>query len=344
MERLRTLLVREEKRSQTTQKYLRDLHKLMEFVKEQPITKEALIQYKEFLEQCGKYKASSINSYLVAANQFCEAMGWTELCVKTIKIQKEVFSSENQELTEQDYERLVQAAMKNGDKRLALIIQTLGSTGIRISELQYITVSTLQTGIAEIYNKGKIRRILYPSSLLAILQEYVKKEKLDSGSIFCTRTGRPLDRSNLWRAMKKLCRITGVEEKKVFPHNIRHLFARGFYRLEHDIAKLADVLGHSSIETTRIYIKTTGREHKKQLDRMKMGVLKTLVWEEEQEGEKRKGKNRKAGVLKEKCMESMKCNTEKRCRQANPAVEKSEREVSEKNIRKRNFGAGGGKK
>ena len=275
LETFRQALYEDEKRDATIKKYMRDVKKLKSFLGNREVSKELLIKYKENLEQCGKFKIRSINSFLAAANRLCEVMGWHELRIKMIRVQRETFCPENKELTEIEYKRLIDSAMTIGDERLALIIQTLGSTGIRISELQFITVESLKAGIADIYNKGKMRKILYPSDLQKVLREFCVKLKINSGPIFRTSSGRAVDRSNVWKAMKKLCIYAGVDEDKVYPHNLRHLFAKGFYRIKKDIAKLADVL-HSSIETTRIYIKSTGKEHKKQLDMMRMVVIKSL--------------------------------------------------------------------
>lgn len=272
----RQSLYEDEKRSATIKKYIRDVKKLQEFLGGKELSKELFIKYKEKLEQSGDFKIRSINSFLAAANHFCEVMGWKELRIKTIKVQRESFCPENKELTEAEYKRLINTAMKRGDDRLALIIQTLGSTGIRISELQYITVDSLKTGMSDIYNKGKVRKILYPSGLQKVLKEFAKKNHLKSGPIFRTCSGKAVDRSNVWKAMKNLCAEAGVAEEKVYPHNLRHLFAKSFYNIKSDIAKLADVMGHSSIETTRIYIKTTGKEHKRQLDMMKLVMVKSL--------------------------------------------------------------------
>lgn len=276
LETFRQALYEDEKRDATIKKYMRDVKKLKSFLGNRAVSKELLIKYKENLEQCGKFKIRSINSFLAAANRLCEVMGWHELRIKMIRVQRETFCPENKELTEIEYKRLIDSAMTIGDERLALIIQTLGSTGIRISELQFITVESLKAGIADIYNKGKMRKILYPSDLQKVLREFCVKLKINSGPIFRTSSGRAVDRSNVWKAMKKLCIYAGVDEDKVYPHNLRHLFAKGFYKIKKDIAKLADVLGHSSIETTRIYIKSTGKEHKKQLDMMRMVVIKSL--------------------------------------------------------------------
>ncbi len=269
-------LYEDEKRTSTIGKYMRDLGKFLEFLGGREVSKERLVQYKEYLQNSGEYKVSSINSFLAVVNHFCEVMGWTELRVKTLKVQEGAFSPEHRELTQEEYGRLVEAAAKRGDERLALIIQTLASTGIRISELQFVTVESLEVGMADIYNKGKMRRILYPSDLQEVLAQYARGNQLEGGPVFCTRNGKAVDRSNVWKAMKKLSVEAGVDAGKVFPHSLRHLFAKCFYEIKKDLAKLADVLGHSSIETTRIYIRSTGREHKKQLDMMKMAVITSL--------------------------------------------------------------------
>ena len=265
-------LVKAEKRKQTIEKYMRDVGKLKSFLDGRELTKELFICYKEHLENCGEYTPASINSFLSAANSFCEQMGWLDLRIKTIRIQQQVFESEDTELTSNEYQRLIKTALWNGNERLALIIQTLGSTGIRISELAFVTVESLGRGMSDVYNKGKVRRIMYPKELIKVLKAYVKKHGIENGSIFCTRTGRQLDRSNVWREMKKLCREANVSERKVFPHNLRHLFARCFYKLKRDIVLLSDVLGHTNISTTRLYIKSMGKEHQRQLDRMHMVI------------------------------------------------------------------------
>ena len=262
------MLIHAEKGKQTIEKYIRDIGKLKEYADGRNITKELLLEYKEYLETSGQYKITSINSYLAAANHYCEVMGWMDIRVKMIKMQKETFVPENKEITMHEYEKLIKAAYEKGNERLALIIETLGSTGIRISELSNITVESLKLGMSDIHNKGKVRRILYPTKLRNLLKDYIRREHITHGSIFVTSKGNPMNRSNVWRMMKKLCKAAGVSEEKVYPHNMRHLFARTFYKVKNDIAKLADVLGHSSIDTTRIYIKSTGREHIRQLDKM----------------------------------------------------------------------------
>lgn len=270
IETYRRRLADEEKRTQTIEKYVRDVRKLADFLAERQLTKHLMIAYKQHLEKCGLYCTSSINSFLAAANNMCETFGWSELKVKMIKVQRETFAPEEKELIQDEYERLVEAAHVAGKERLALIIQTLGSTGIRISELQFITVESLRCGSANVYNKGKARKVLFPETLRKVLLGYAVSKEIKCGKIFCTRSGKPLNRSNIWKELKNLCKNADVPESKVYPHNLRHLFARKFYTIKKDIVRLADVLGHSSIETTRIYVKTSGKEHKKLLDSMNM--------------------------------------------------------------------------
>lgn len=266
------ILYKDEKSQATIEKYLRDVRRLENYLNGRELTKEILVQYKEDLQCCGNYKIASINSYLAAANHFCECMGWAELRVKSLKMQREIFQSENQHLTKEEYKRLVKTAYKSGKIRLALIMETIASTGIRVSELSFISVCSLEEGMTDIYNKGKMRKVIYPKTLVKILKNYVQKNGIMEGAVFQTASGKPVDRANIWKEMKQICNAAGVDERKVYPHNLRHLFARAFYQIKKDIAKLADVLGHSNIETTRIYIKSTGNEHRKQLDAMEMIV------------------------------------------------------------------------
>lgn len=262
-------LIQSEKGRRTIEKYVRDVRRLMSYADGRIISQELLIKYKEYLKVEG-YKTTSINSYFAAINKYCEIMGCQNIHVKMIKIQKESFVTESEELSKNDYVRLVECAKQEGNIKLALIIETIACTGIRISELQYITVESLKKGMTDIYNKGKVRRILYPTALVGILDEYVIKNDIEKGAVFTTHNGQNMDRSNIWKMMKKLCEKAQVKKEKVYPHNIRHLFARCFYEQKPDIAKLADVLGHSNIETTRIYIKSTGKEHQRVLDDMGM--------------------------------------------------------------------------
>ncbi len=261
-------LYSEEKQQATVEKYLRDLKKLADFADGRELSKKLMVEYKETLKSSGEYKTRSINSYLVAANRFLEFMGWYDFRVKTFKIQKETFRSSERNLTKKDYWKLVGMAGKLGNARLAFLIQTICATGLRVSELEMITVSAVKKGVAHIYCKGKEREVFLPHSLRKKLMYYIARNKLDNGPVFRTAKGKPLDRSNIWKEMKSLCKHTGINPKKVFPHNLRHLFARTYYEMSRDIGKLADILGHNSIETTRIYIRASSGEHIKQLDDM----------------------------------------------------------------------------
>lgn len=262
----------EEKSLATIQKYMRDLQKLLDYAAGREITKRLMIQYKEDLRDSNKYRTSSINSFLVAANRLFEYLHWYEVRVKIFRVQKEVFEPENKNLTKEEYVKLVKTAEKLGKRRLAMIIQTICATGIRVSELSSITIESVKKGVADIYCKGKQRKVLITPNLQKKLMWYIRENNIDTGIVFQTSGGKAVNRSNIWREMKSLCVEAGVEKEKVYPHNLRHLFAKIFYKVEKDIAKLADVLGHSSIETTRIYIRTTSFEHQKQLDLMGLVV------------------------------------------------------------------------
>lgn len=255
----------------TISKYAHDLNALLTYLGDMPLTKAALIGWKEQLSTA--LAPTSINSMLVAANGFLQFFGWQELKVKLLKIQRTVFIDEEKELTRTEYERLVRAAERQENERLSLVIQTICSTGIRVSELRFITVEAVRIGRVEITNKGKRRTIFLPGSLCRVLTAYLKKHRKQKGTVFTTRTGKPLDRSNIWKDMKKLCETAGVDPHKVFPHNLRHLFARTFYALDHDLSRLADILGHSSIATTRIYTAECGTVHARQVERL--GLLIT---------------------------------------------------------------------
>ena len=199
-------------------------------------------------------------------------MEWYDLRVKKLKIQKQIFASTDKELSKAEYDRLLQAAKQKKNERLYLLMQTICSTGIRVSEVRYITVEAVARGIAEINCKGKRRQLFLPKQLCQVLKQYIKEQKIKSGSVFITKNGNPLDRSNIWTDMKKLCKAANVSEKKVFPHNLRHLFARTYYSLQKDIVRLADILGHSSVNTTRIYTMETGEIHRRQIQ--KLGLLR----------------------------------------------------------------------
>lgn len=256
----------QERSAATIQKYTHDLNELLSFLNGAPVTKAALIDWKQQIAE--NHAPTTVNSMLVAVNGFLSFMGWRELAVKPLKIQKSLFLDENRELTRAEYTRLVQAAEQRNNKRLSLVIQTICATGIRVSELRYITAEAVCAGRAEINNKGKHRVVFLPNKLRRVLQKYLQKQKKTVGAVFTTRTGKPLDRSNIWRDMKRLCECAGVDQGKVFPHNLRHLFARTFYTLERDLSRLADILGHSSVNTTRIYTAESGTVHQRQMERM----------------------------------------------------------------------------
>lgn len=264
-------LMKEEKSKATIDKYMCDLRKLKDYADGREITKSLTIEYKENLRIEHQYEISSVNSFLVAMNRFFEFMGWYDARVKTYKIQRAAFAAENKYLSKEEYKRLVAAARKMGNIRLALILNTICATGIRISELSYITAEAVKRGKVVIHNKGKVRIILIPSKLQEVLRLYMAQNKI-KGVVFCTASGKPVNRSNVWREMKSLYSEADVEMDKIFPHNLRHLFAQCFYSIQKDMAKLADVLGHSSIETTRIYIRTTCEEHRKQLEMLELVV------------------------------------------------------------------------
>ena len=261
-----TNLAEQERSAATLQKYAHDLNALLEYLADKPLTKTALIGWKEQLVEI--YAPASVNSMLAAVNGFFNFMGWRELTVKSLKIQKAVFADEKQELSRAEYVRLVRTAEAEKNERLALVIQTICATGIRVSELKFITARAVQSGRAEVSNKGKRRIVFLPEKLCRALKKYLQKQKRTEGPVFVTKTGKPLNRSNIWRDMKALCSSAGVDSDKVFPHNLRHLFARTFYSAEKDLSRLADILGHSNVATTRIYTMESGCVHIKQLNRM----------------------------------------------------------------------------
>ena len=251
----------------TIEKYLRDIRGLAAWLDTRPLDKAAAAGWKEHLRSSGLCP-ETVNSKLSALNKFLKFLGRNECCVKYLRIQRRLFRGSDRELTKADYARLLEAANNMGKVRLALLMETICATGVRVSEVRYITVEAIQAGRAEISLKGKIRTILIPGKLRRKLQKYAKKQKIASGEIFLTRNGNGLSRRQIWAEMKSLCVRAGVAASKVFPHNLRHLFAQAFYRVCRDVVKLADVLGHSSIETTRIYLVSTGEEHARQLDRL----------------------------------------------------------------------------
>ena len=259
----------EEKSANTIEKYLRDVRAFAEYLGGAEVTKEAVIAYKSKL-LAESYAVRSMNSMLASLNGLFSFLGWTDCRVKSIKLQRQIYCPEEKELTKAEYMRLVNTAKQKGNERLNLILQTICGTGIRVSELQYITVEAVKCGEAIVSLKGKTRTIFIVRELQKKLLRYAAEQGISSGTIFITRTGRPMSRTNIWREMKGLCEQAGVNPKKVFPHNLRHLFARVFYGIEKDIAKLADILGHSSINTTRIYIISTGDEHRRRMEHMRL--------------------------------------------------------------------------
>ena len=264
-----TYLIQEEKSPATVEKYLRDVQAFQAFAKKWEVTKEVVQNWKETLVK-GSYAASSVNSMLASLNSLLNFLGWEECKVKSLKIQRQSYCSEEKELTKEEYLRLLKAAERH--PQLKLVMETICGTGIRVSELRFFTVDAVRRGKIQISCKSKIRTILIPGKLRKMLLDYGKHQGIREGVIFRTKSGRPLSRSYIWAQMKKLCPDAGVMDSKVFPHNLRKLFARIFYKVAKDIVKLADVLGHSSINTTRIYIMTTGEEHRRQLERLGLVV------------------------------------------------------------------------
>jgi len=257
----------EEREPATIEKYLRDVRAFAAWLEERPLNKEAAVAWKEYLlAKC--YAPSTVNSMLIAVNQFFKFQHWDELCVKTVRVQRQIFRRRDKELTKNEYVRLLETAHSLGRERLALLMETICATGIRVSEVKYITVEAARAGRAEVALKGKIRTILLPGKLRRKLLKYAKKQNTGSGEIFLTRTGKGMSRRQIWAEMKAICKQAGVAPSKVFPHNLRHLFARTFYKVCRDVVQLADVLGHSSIETTRIYLASTGDEYVRRMNRL----------------------------------------------------------------------------
>jgi len=284
LEDYRAYLKSRDMKPNTVEKYIRDIRKFLVFIQNDKLDHDAVVRYREYL--LSRYKDTSTNSMLVALNGYLKYIGKKECRISLLKIQRQFFVDESRELTREEYNRLVKQADKEGNQRLSYIIQTIGSLGIRVSELSYITVESLNQKAVCINSKGKIRYILLTASLVKLLKAYCTQEKRVSGSIFVTRTGRPVDRRNIWSSMKALCRRAGVDESKVFPHNLRHLFARCFYEKEKDIVRLADYLGHSSVETTRRYTMTSQIEECRKT--LEMGMVG------EHCGHKHKNKRKKA--------------------------------------------------
>ena len=265
IERYTAFLHENEKADGTIEKYTRDVRSFVSWIGQETLCKEKVIEWKESLVESG-YGPVTINSMLSSLNSFFKFIGKTDCCVKFLKIQRKLYRSKEKELTKDEYLRLVKAAEDKGNERMVLLLETICATGIRVSEVKYITVEAAECGIAEISLKGKIRTIILPGKLCRKLRKYAGKRKIASGEIFLTGSGKAMNRKQIWASMKALCKAAKVDSSKVFPHNLRHLFARIFYKVSRDIVKLANVLGHSSIETTRIYLVTTSSEDAKQLD------------------------------------------------------------------------------
>lgn len=261
-------LILEERSEITIEKYIRDVKAFTAYTQNTSVTKETVIAYKKHLQE--NYAARSVNSMLASINSLFAFLGWHDLKVKSLKLQQQVFCPEEKELSKAEYTRLCRTAERKHNERLNLILQTICGTGIRVSELQYITVEAVKHGEAVVNCKAKTRSVFIVKELKQKLLRYAAEQNIKSGMIFVTRTGKPISRTNIWREMKALCEEANVNPQKVFPHNLRHLFARAFYGIEKDIAKLADILGHSSINTTRIYIISTGTEHRQRMENMRL--------------------------------------------------------------------------
>ena len=260
-------LRQEERGDATREKYLRSIRVFAAWLGGAAVTKDAVTEWKSQLVK--RHQApSTVNTALAALNGLFRFLGWEDCRAKFLKVQRRIFRAPERELTRAEYARLLAAAQSSGDTRLALLMESICATGIRVSEVKFLTVEAAQCGRAEIALKGKIRTILLPAKLCRKLLKYAKKQKIARGEIFLTTGGKGMDRRQIWSAMKRLCRKAGVAPSKVFPHNLRHLFATAYYRVYRDIVKLADMLGHSSIETTRIYLVESGAEHQRQLDRL----------------------------------------------------------------------------
>jgi len=270
IENFKHYLIEEEKSSATLEKYMRDVNAFFLWLAGCELDKMAVLRYKEYLIL--NYAPVSVNSVLSSLNSFFEYNEWHGLKIKMLKIQKQIFAERSKELTKAEYERLLIAAKKKKNERLYYLMQTICSTGIRVSELSAITIEAVKNRKANINCKGKMRVVILPKDLCRMLTEYAKEQKITRGPVFVTKTGKPLDRSTIWKMMKALCESAGVDREKVFPHNLRHLFARTYYSIQKDIVRLADILGHSSVNTTRIYTMETGEIHRRQIQ--KLGLLR----------------------------------------------------------------------
>lgn len=271
IEKFKQYLIEEEKASATLEKYMRDITAFFVWLAGSDVDKIAVLGYKEHLIN-SNYAPASVNSILSSLNSFFEFNEWHGLKVKMLKIQKQIFAERNKELTKAEYERLLDAAKQKKNERLYYLMQTICASGIRVSELSAITIEAVKARRANINCKGKMRVVILPKELCKMLTEYARGQKITSGPVFVTKTGKPLDRSTIWKMMKALCESAGVDREKVFPHNLRHLFARTYYSIQKDIVRLADILGHSSVNTTRIYTMETCDVHRRQIQRL--GLLR----------------------------------------------------------------------
>ena len=258
----------EERSPATLEKYLREVRQFAAFLGGREVTRELAAAWRE--ELSARQSPATVNGKLTALDRLLASLGWEDCRVKHLRVQRQLFRDSARELSREEYARLVETARRLGRGRLSLLMETICATGIRVSEVRYITAEAVREGRTEIALKGKIRTILLPGKLCRKLEKYARQKKITSGELFLTRSGRPMSRKQIWAEMKGVCRAAGVAPSKVFPHNLRHLFARGFYRVSRDVAKLADVLGHSSIETTRIYLISTGAEHARTLDQLRL--------------------------------------------------------------------------
>lgn len=258
----------EERSPATLEKYLREVRQFAAFLGGREVTRELAAAWRE--ELSARQSPATVNGKLTALDRLLAFLGWEDCRVKHLRVQRQLFRDSARELSREEYARLVETARRLGRGRLSLLMETICATGIRVSEVRYITVEAARSGQADIALKGKVRTILLPGKLCRKLLKYARQQKTASGEIFLTKSGKPLSRRQIWAEMKRLCLRAGVAPTKVFPHNLRHLFARTFYQATRDVAKLADVLGHSSIETTRIYLISTGAQHRRDLDRLRL--------------------------------------------------------------------------
>ena len=264
--RYKEYLIDEEKSDETTKMYIRDIRTFHKWLGDRTLTKQIVLEYKNEIVE--KYAPTTVNTIIAALNGFFNYNEWYGLKVKSLKLQRALFCKSEKELTKTEYDRLLKAAKEKKNEKLNLIMQTICSTGIRVSELSYVTVEAVEQGQTQVKLKGKIRVVIFTKELCKMLKKYIKDQGITSGAVFITRNGNPVDRHTVWKSMKRLCETAGVEPEKVFPHNLRHLFARTFYGIEKDIVRLADILGHSNVNTTRVYTIESGEIHRQQMRRL----------------------------------------------------------------------------